>query len=825
MMTMMSDMPVLAVAPLVALFWLVVKTFIFMAIASALAPKPKGAKPATASEFTVSTASEGRMITVLWGRKRIRGPNCVWYGNIRPKKKQEWTDKMFGKKVTVGYRYSMGMHLILSHCIEKISQFWVGEKVAWPVVNDPTQYNLTGTTTIQVSALNILGGKKREGGVSGKISVQFGHPDQTANPYLVQHLGPLVPAYLYQTGVIFEDFYFGDSPYLREFSFMGHRTGILANGSPQWYPAKADINGDCNPAHIIRECLTDPDWSIGESVSNIDDDSFVYAADILYNEGFGLGFLWDASCTLQEFINEVLAHIDGVLFIHPATDKWTLRLLREDYEASTLEVFDEDEIEEIEHDTSTISEVVNKIVVEYHNLVNPSEPKTATAVDNSLVERQGGAEIEKVIQFPGINDDTLANVVAHRELRRVTSILPQFNLKANRKMAHLLPGDLFKLSWSARNITELVVRVVKVNLGSPNNNVVTIGVVRDVFEAGVPVISNNIPTEWVNPHSYPIDTVLRGCIESPYWFLAKYLYEPDDMVYWPNEWSKLMVYAARPVSSAFGYELWVRDSASLPFYYDGDGAWAPTALVAVDVPAAGAETTIYLDNCIDLDTVEVGMLAKIDDEFMYVTSVDSVNNVITAERGSLDTIPAPHGHGTSRAWFIDLHNIVSASYAALDTPAVKFLTETGEGILEIDDATELVSSALAGRYKMPYPPGNFKINAVSFPATFSGQPTLSWAHRTRLKIDAIVAHDDATSYGPEQDQTYTLEIYSELNVLVRTVTGLTGTSYTYTEGNERADCGLGGSDPLNATLRFRLWSVSELGVASLQAYDIVVART
>lgn len=43
-----------------------------------------------------------------------------------------------------------------------------------------------------------------------------------------------------------------------------------------------------NPAHIIRECLTDPDWGLGYQASDVDDAAFTYAADLLYIENFGL---------------------------------------------------------------------------------------------------------------------------------------------------------------------------------------------------------------------------------------------------------------------------------------------------------------------------------------------------------------------------------------------------------------------------------------------------------------------------------------------------------------------------------------------------------
>ncbi len=43
----------------------------------------KNAKPATASEFNVPTAEEGRAIPVLFGTRRLTSPNVVWYGDLK----------------------------------------------------------------------------------------------------------------------------------------------------------------------------------------------------------------------------------------------------------------------------------------------------------------------------------------------------------------------------------------------------------------------------------------------------------------------------------------------------------------------------------------------------------------------------------------------------------------------------------------------------------------------------------------------------------------------------------------------------------------------
>ncbi len=61
----------------------VVLVLVSTALSLALAPKPPKPKPASLSDFDAPTAEEGRPIPVVFGTVLIRGPNVVWYGDLR----------------------------------------------------------------------------------------------------------------------------------------------------------------------------------------------------------------------------------------------------------------------------------------------------------------------------------------------------------------------------------------------------------------------------------------------------------------------------------------------------------------------------------------------------------------------------------------------------------------------------------------------------------------------------------------------------------------------------------------------------------------------
>jgi hypothetical protein len=55
-------------------------------IATALAPKPPGPKPAALSDFDVPTAEDGRPLPVIFGTVTVSGPNVIWYGDLNSSK-------------------------------------------------------------------------------------------------------------------------------------------------------------------------------------------------------------------------------------------------------------------------------------------------------------------------------------------------------------------------------------------------------------------------------------------------------------------------------------------------------------------------------------------------------------------------------------------------------------------------------------------------------------------------------------------------------------------------------------------------------------------
>jgi hypothetical protein len=180
--------------------------------------------------------------------------------------------------------------------------------------------------------------------------------------------------------------------------------------------------------------------------------------------------------------------------------------------------------------------------------------------------------------------------------------------------------------------------------------------------------------------------------------------------------------------------------------------------------------------------IRIGMAAMIDDEIVSVTA--QTGNDLTLGRGCCDTVPAAHDTGAIIWFFDDSIGRDGIEYVGTETIGVKMMPRTVSGgavPIEYADPQQLTFGL---RFARPYPPGLVTANGSPWftPATLNETITnlvLAWVHRNRItQQDTLVDHM-AASVTPEAGTTYTLRIYKGSS-LVRTVTGLTSPTYTYT---------------------------------------------
>jgi hypothetical protein len=673
------------------------------------------------------------------------------------------------KKVTVGYKYYMGAHFALCHGpADALTHIWVAERLAWS--------GSSAGGNISINKPELFGGEKREGGITGNADVAMGGPTQGANSYLSGRLGAAIPAFRGVVSLILKQMYIGNNPYLKPWKMRLRRILKSSGGADQWYPSKAVINThDMNPAHIIRECLTDPDWGSGYTSNDIDDSSFTAAADKLYSEGFGLSFLWEQEQPIEDFVRDVLRHIDAALYVHPSTGRFTLKLVRDDYTIGSLPVLGEDYIRSVEEfDGQLAGEVTNAVTVRFWDRATG---KTASlGVQDIALLQESGSPVSASIEFAGCPTPTLAARLASRELRTLSSSAARGAIVTRRLPAELNVGHAFVMNWPKLGISGKVMRIVSIEHGDHLNGSLRLNIVEDVFSLSQTSYLTPAPSEWVDPISEPVPVAFRKIIEMPYRELVSVQGQTtiDANLSSDAGLGYMAAFGPNPTSDAFGAKIYVDSGGG--YQEDGFMAFCPNGILSG--PMLPTDTVFELSSSENLDEVEAGEFLQIDDEMMVVQSLSGTT--VTVRRGIFDTVPAPHASGSTVLFWDNAYGSDEREYAEGETIAVKLATSTGKGVLPIDSAPA-DALTLQGRAARPYPPGDWKICGAYFPTTISYVPLeTTWRHRDRTQqTGADHIGFLAASIGPEAGVTYRvtlLDLASGTTLHVQS--GLTGTSYS-----------------------------------------------
>lgn len=719
-----------------------------------------------------------------------------------------------GKKFVSGYWYKLGMHLGICHGpIDEISEIRVGGRTAWAGA-------VTTSTQIVIDALNLFGGKKREGGVQGTLDVMMGAADQMPNDYLAiaQAAGmgdtALQPAYrgilslVWRNGIVS-----ANNPYVKPWSFRCKRITAGWDGAV-WYPAKAAVDVSevgtgvlfgANPAHIIYECLTNSVWGLGYPAGTIDLDSFTTAADTFYAESFGLCMQWQRQESIQNFIQLVCDHAGAALGQDVRTGLWRLRAIRDDYDVEDLPVFSETNgtimsLEGFERASPT--ETINELTVTFSDILL-AKNGSVTVHHLANITSQGYV-VAQTQEYPGIPTTKIAARIAERDIRTFGSAIARVRFYATRAAYGLLPGDVIRFSWPKLGIESMVLRIGKINYGTLTEGRIEIEAVEDSF--GLPLNSyiQPPPIGWQPPNTNPVPAEHYTTFEIPYREIAATAGAANAEAL-PAASGYIAGVARKPPVLSFAYELRTKIGAAA-YEEQGEGPWTPTATLTANLSRTA--TTVQLSNVIDLDQVDTGTACLIGSEIVRIDAIDTGTNTITVGRGCADTVPQAWPTGT-RVWFYDSWAVPDQTeYVLGDVVDAKFITITGTG--ELAEASAPTSTVtLNRRAARPYPPGRVRLNGESYPSRIIDVLTVSWAHRDRLGQQDDLIDQGALDIGPEVGQTYQLRLYDANGILRRTEV-LSGTSYTWTD--EVADTGGGFAEATGIT-----WSQSSVYATGLAA--------
>lgn len=713
--------------------------------------------------------------------------------------------------------YRMGLHL--GFCVgevDELTRIRIGEKVAW-------QGAASTQSAITINKPELFGGEQKEGGVEGIAYFLPGKSDQLLPAGLAARLGltpSQAPGYRNIASIWFVGELgsagFGGGWAPTDPTYQGVEGGLVSRLSnqaarfagflwgknspfiqPAWAtfkripkgfaPQLATIGPDANPAHIIYDVLTSTDYGKGDPASSIDTTgSFLDAAQTLYDEEFGLSLKWTRQGKIEAFIQEILDHIQGLLFVDPRTGKWVLKLLRDDYNPNTVLTFNMENAELLSFQRKAWGEIVNEIVVAWTNPETEQE-ETITVQNLAAIEAQGDVSSDSRNYYAARNVD-LGTRLAYRDLRQSSTPLAVTSLEVPKEHWTLAPGSVVRFDWPQHEINGIVFRVMSVTRGSKKSHV-RLNLVEDIFSLTRPALPSAPGTSWEDPSIDPPQLATNAVFTLPYPLAARLgMAGVEDGFLYPEAVTAVLMH--HESSEVTGIDLYAEtvlpDSSTR---YEHIGSRQLSGYAILTSPFAQEVETDYLDTPgvttgrtpIEGGFALIGSGADASSEIALVKARPEGGWIL--QRGAFDTVPRAWATGTP-IWFFDSSDAIadkSRIRGAGETANYKPLARTNRGTLDLASVSA-VTATVSDRAHRPHRPANISVNGQAFGAvdiSVADEVSVTWSRRNRLAEDASPAAWDAGDVIPEAGQTTAIRLIATNGSVIKTWPELPATAFKF----------------------------------------------
>lgn len=717
--------------------------------------------------------------------------------------------------------------------VDALLGIYIGEKEAWSGSVSANQF-------IGINKPTLFGGEKKEGGVKGAVYFQPGFPasvDYSLPATIATRLGltpDTAPAFKGVASMFFVDeadsgkggFTWGsNNPYMRSVWVKVLRRSNVIPAKAGESSNYANIGTESNPAHMIYECLTNPDWGMGASPTIIDTEAFQDLAKLLHQEKFGLSMIWSAQDTIENFVNEIITHIQANIFVHPRTGLLSIKAIRGNYIAESLPLLTRDNCKITKFDRKLWGETINELNISWTN-PESEEEETVTFHDLANIEMQGSI-VSETRNYYGIRSRELAMKVAARDMSSASAPLAAFEIEADRSFWDTLPGGVLRLTYPEYGIENLVIRVGKVDRGRPGDSVVKINAIEDVY--GLPQSAYTVPggSSWQDSSSEPYNLEYFMAMTLPYFFASRVAATTSVTPEYPDVF--LGVLGATESRDTRSFDLYLEQpnvNGDLVYELVGTKPVIARTLLGVPLPAEAQSTITRANLNFDALTngvppasgsfVVIGTGGDSQVEIAMISSISPNFSDFTLERGVLDTVPRAWPAGAPMR-FIDI-GLEWADYTVFsDTQSLNYRAtpSTSLGTLPLETAT-IRSAVASGRPYYPLRPANVTVQGQGFgivwlnPSDTADIP-VAWARRNRLTEDAQIVKWGEADVTPESGQTTTIEVLNTAGTVITAHTGITGTTFSLPRASfGSANVGI-----------VRVKSVRD-GLFSLQSHEITV---
>lgn len=773
-----------------------------------LAPKIKqeNARASSLKDVQFPKANEGSPAILVLGKVRLRSPNTLWYGDFESiaQTKKMKTGAFSSEKVTVGYKYYLGMDLGI--CIGsgvKVLGIYMEDKIVWDFA---TEGFISGTfpdpLTLRIDKEEMWGGDKEGGGWLGDVVFYSGQNPQDTDTYM-SGVAPPYLGYNLISHMVFKQNYIGTRAFLRpisvEVSKYPNNLGLTGN--------KHIIGEDLNPAEALYHLYTSNEGALNRLSSELDIPSFIDVGNTLYTETHGISIELSISNSGKEAISEVLRQIDGIMYVDSITGKIKLKLIRGDYDPDTLVILDESSISRIHDFTRTSwADTINQQHLTFNSRAKGYTDATVMVQDMANINTKGRVQASSV-SLPWVTEGQLALEIATRELSQTSVPLFKVKIEMNRSSYSFEPGALFRLSWADYGIVEVVMRVVRFDFGSLADGKVSFEAIQDIFAINEAVFAPPSDTEWTNLDRIAVEPTDRIFAEMPYFFIQELGAHIALPVNPDITFVTTMARAENEGQEGFSTNL--DDVTDLPNPVVGIDhiSYSNTALLSIAIldtdgievgeittvtvktlsplPVSGADSEVE----IPLFLKTTGSLSSGDNSFFlngelftYTSVTDlglGIYTLNTVKRALLDTEYLGHDVDDVLYFIEGLAEVSTGPWASTGNLYAKYSSFTDIDETNIEDTSQ-EAIARNKRYERPLPVDLIKVNGITRSASqivfLSGITDLDFTWERRSRLNGVIAFEDSGDETPESGQKSTLVLEIDGTPFGSPITDIAGTS-------------------------------------------------
>lgn len=541
---------------------------------------------------------------------------------------------------------------------------------------------------------------------------------------------------------------------------------------------------DINPIHKIREILTD-DTAMSKPESDVNNINFMKAADRIWDEGLGISWsITEKSCL--EAIEELCGHIEAGVRVNRQTGLYEVVLFRDDwFEESEIHAIAVNKIKSMSLEIANADEAINQLNVSYYNR-DAIKDSSFSIAENASIRNLNGRVNAEDADFPYFMNQRNAAVVAQWKLKQMSSPVWKGSFTTAEYNARKWNRyDLLKLAWPRKWQGEIIVRIMKINLGTG----------ADVSIDFVEVVSYSSQLWFDVAIDEPIDVGVQPPLACPYepfempYFLAVMALgqrQVDEELSYENNFGLVGVVAEQPQSNSLYAVMMTHNGV------EGE-EWLRAATInyepvaELDQIISRTSTSFTVKDSAAISGLPIGTLIKCGSdwigtpgEWMVFMGIDPYTGVVSVKRGALDSLPQEWEAGTKLYFCGNDVAYDSTEYVAGEEVLVSALTTTPSGMLENKGSIAIEMNARAIR---PYPPANVKFNGVFFPETIlvANELIVTWSHRNRAQQTGgeIIGWFNG-SVTLESGVSYSIEL-STVDEVLLTASNITTDSYVISE--------------------------------------------